>query len=187
VRARYNLLLYRREVDVPEVRCLSINVLEAHTLDMLTGTMLDLAARRHKSGCADCAVPVTHVSEFTDNTATEHSSERGKPEEWRMHAIVQRRYEEHQARGVFTHTDRVTSVDNDVADGLSRGGSGCADALRMMASLGLDLCRVQVEPWRRSTEWMRESERSDRAPTRCAGAWETRRERSGRARAARQT
>ena len=140
-----------------EVKLLSINVLEAHTLDMLTGTMLDLADRRHKAGCADCAKPVTHVSEFTDNTATEHSSERGKPTEWRMHRIVQRRYEENRARGVFTHTDRITSVDNDVADGLSRGGSGCESALRMMASLGLDLCRVQVEPWRRSTEWMRES------------------------------
>jgi len=104
-----------------------------------------------------------------------------------MHAIVQRRYEEHRARGVFTHTDRIASVDNDVADGLSRGGSGCKDVLRMMASLGLDLCRVQVELWRRSTEWMRDSEGSDRAPTRCAGARDTRHERGGRARAARQT
>ena len=48
----------------------------------------------------------------------------------------------------------MTSVDNDVADGLSRGGAMLADALRMMTTLGLRIERVPVEPKRRSLVWL---------------------------------
>ena len=120
---------------------------------MLTGTMLDLVEARRAAG--EPLAPVTHVHEFTDNTGAEHSSERGKPASGQMHAIVARRYAENLARRVFTHTERVTSLDNDVADGLSRGGAMRANALRMMASLGLQIERVPVEPWRRSMHWLR--------------------------------
>ena len=131
----------------------SINVLEHHTTDILTGTMLDMVAARIAAG--EPLAPVTHVHEFTDNTGAEHSSERGKPASGQMHAIVARRYAENLERRVFTHTERVTSLDNDVADGLSRGGAMQDNSLRMMASLGLRIQRVPVEPWRRSMNWLR--------------------------------
>jgi len=59
----------------PEVRCLSIDVLEAHTLDMLTGTMLDLADRRHKSGAqiAQCQSPTTRPRSTAQGVANPRS------------------------------------------------------------------------------------------------------------------
>ena len=66
--------------------------------------------------------PVTHVMEFTDNTAAEHSAERGRPYTERMHTLVSERFHELARLGVHSSVERVASVDNDVADGLSRGG-----------------------------------------------------------------
>jgi hypothetical protein len=44
---------------------------------------------------------------------------------------------------------RVTSIDNDVADGLSRGGEQLQDALRIARDAGLPLLRLEVPPgWR---------------------------------------
>jgi len=51
--------------------------------------------------------------------------------------------------GISSACERVTSVDNDIADGLSRGGEQLADALRMAAASQLQLVRLEaVEQWR---------------------------------------
>ena len=98
----------------------SINVLEAIILDMLTGVMIDLASELDRSGDPRAVGPVTHVSEFSDNTAAEHSSERGKPSQWAMQYLVTRRYEELRERGIYQHTMRVASVERHCRRSLSR-------------------------------------------------------------------
>ena len=132
----------------------SINVLEAIILDMLTGVMIDLASELDRSGDPRAVGPVTHVSEFSDNTAAEHSSERGKPSQWAMQYLVTRRYEELRERGIYQHTMRVASVDNDIADGLSRGGDMLRHALNMARACGLHPERVVISPSRRDTSWL---------------------------------
>ena len=136
-----------------EMEQYSINVLELHALDMLTGVMLDTCDALHKltawPASVGCIGQITHVTEFCDNTAAEHSTERGKPQQHSMQAIIERRYAELRGRNVYTHTERIASCDNDVADGLSRGGAHMANALRMMRAVGLEIQRVDVPEWRR--------------------------------------
>ena len=87
---------------------------------------------------------ISHVLEFTDNTSAEHASEGGKPKSIALGELVRRRYDAFFAAGIVASCTRVTSVDNDVADGLSRGGSKLADALRTAAATGLEVVRVPV-------------------------------------------
>ena len=119
-----------------ELQNLSINVLELAAMQFGTFTFMAHAGAR---GAA-----VTHVIEFTDNTAAEHSAERGRPSNWRMQALVKWRYDRLEQLGIHSAVTRVASVDNDVADGLSRGGDMMRDALRMARSLGLPLRRLEV-------------------------------------------
>ena len=133
----------------------SINVLEAITLDMLTDTMMRVAEELRVSGDVRSIGKVTHVSEFTDNTAAEHSSERGKPSQIAMQRLVARRYQELYSKRVWNRTLRVASCDNDIADGLSRGGSMLREALALAVSCGLRTQRVDIEPHRRDTSWLR--------------------------------
>ena len=50
---------------------------------------------------------------------------------------------------VSATAERVKSEDNDLADGLSRGGSKLADALRMAAASGMRVERLEPDPqWR---------------------------------------
>ena len=89
---------------------------------------------------------MTHVREFTDNSAAEYVSERGKPSTLEMQALCTFQYETTLALGVFVATTRVASVDNDIADGLSRGGKKLQDALRMMAESRLPVVRLRIDP-----------------------------------------
>ena len=82
--------------------------------------------------------------EFTDNTAAEHSAERGRPHTERMSALVRDRYHWLSELGVSSTVERVASVDNDVADGLSRGGTKLIDALRIASAAGMPLTRLTV-------------------------------------------
>ena len=100
-------------------------------------------------------VPITHVMEFTDNTSAEHSAERGRPSSERMQALVTWRYARLMALQTFSSVERVASVDNDVADGLSRGGSKLADALRIMGSTRMAVRCLTVDPEVRSLEHLR--------------------------------
>ena len=123
-----------------EVERLDINVLELLAMNIGSFAFLRVAAER--------GVVVTHLVEFTDNTAAEHSVERGKPKSPRLGELVRQRYVALQAAGISASPERVASVDNDVADGLSRGGSMMADALRTLAAAGYPV--VRLEP---SSEW----------------------------------
>ena len=132
-----------RWTDV-EVKRLDINVLELLAMNIGSFAFLRVAAER--------GVVVSHLVEFTDNTAAEASVERGKPRSPRLGELVRQRYVALQAAGVPASPERVASVDNDVADGLSRGGAMMADALRTLAASGYPV--VRLEP---SSEW-RDSE-----------------------------
>ena len=51
--------------------------------------------------------------------------------------------------GISSACERVTSVDNDIADDLSRGGEQLADALRMAAAAQFQMVHLEaVEQWR---------------------------------------
>jgi hypothetical protein len=130
-----------------ELAHLSINVLELAAMQFGTFTFLEWAASH--------GVHVSHVMEFTDNTAAEHSAERGKPHTERLSALVRERYHRLVELGVHSSVERVASVDNDVADGLSRGGAKLADALRIVASSGYPLVRLPVEGRVRSLAHLR--------------------------------
>ena len=54
--------------------------------------------------------------------------------------------------GIPSTVTRVKSIDNDVADGLSRGGGALADALRTAMAAGLPLRRVHVTEAVRCTQ-----------------------------------
>ena len=124
-----------------ELERLSINVLELAARNIGTFTFLEHAeATNHR---------ITHLYEFTDNRAAEFALEFGKPKAPEMQALTQRSYDELFRRGVFNSMQRVSSVDNDIADGLSRGGKQLANALRIAAGAGLPLKRLQPQPsWR---------------------------------------
>lgn len=124
-----------------ELEQLSINVLELAARNIGTFTFLDHA---EASSCA-----ITHLYEFTDNKAAEYALEFGKPKAPEMQALTQRSYDELFRRGVFNAMQRIASVDNDIADGLSRGGAQLANALRLAAGAGMPLRRLPPQPsWR---------------------------------------
>ena len=127
-----------------ELASLSINVLELAAMQFGTFTFVEYAAAR--------GVCVSHCMEFTDNTAAEHSAERGRPHSERMAALVSARFHWLEERGVYSSVERVASVENDVADGLSRGGSKLRDALRIASATGLPLLELVVSPRVRSLE-----------------------------------
>jgi hypothetical protein len=127
-----------------EVLTLDINTLELVAMNIGTFTFLAEARRR--------GIAITHALEFTDNTSAEHAAERGKPKSAALGELVKRRYDAFLGAGVTASAARVASVDNDVADGLSRGGAQLADALRIAASSGLEVVRLTAEAaWRDTT------------------------------------
>ena len=119
-----------------ELESLSINVLELAAMQFGTFTFIPHAI--------SLGIPVSHVMEFTDNTSAEHSAERGKPKSERMYSLISYRYAQLSQMRVHSSVERVASVDNDVADGLSRGGSKLVDALRIAAGTGMPCKRVAV-------------------------------------------
>jgi hypothetical protein len=124
-----------------EVAELDINVLELVAMNIGSFTFI---AHAEAAGA-----PVTHLFEFTDNTAAEHSAERGKPRASRLGDLVRDRYDALYALGISATAERIASVDNDVADGLSRGGEKLADALRIAAASGYPIRRLQpLAAWR---------------------------------------
>ena len=124
-----------------ELEQLSINVLELAARNIGSFAFLDHAKR------VNC--PVTHMIEFTDNRAAECALEFGKPSTPELQALTKRSYDELFHRGVFNAMQRIASVDNDIADGLSRGGAHLANALRMSAGAGIPIRRLLPPPvWR---------------------------------------
>jgi hypothetical protein len=120
---------------------LSINVLELAARNIGTFTFLEHARQ--------VGVEVTHLFEFTDNRAAELSAEFGKPHTARMQALIKAAYVELRTLEVYSSMLRIASVDNDIADGLSRGGENLANALRIASATGIQVRRLApLEKWR---------------------------------------
>jgi hypothetical protein len=117
-----------------ELEAYSINVLEAHARDSSGAVFLDKAA---ELGCA-----ITHTTAFVDNTTAQHIAESGRTSTAMLNALNMVRLQRLLKRGVFESNERVTSVDNDVADLLSRGD--VEEALRFPIDCGLQCVRLQV-------------------------------------------
>ena len=123
------------------MRDLHINELELATMNFAAFTFLAYAA--------SISFIVTHLLEFTDNEAAEFATDRGKSRAPGMHELVRQGNDDLLRLGVTAASTRVSSVDNDVADGLSGGGERLQDALRIAREAGLPLLRLQVPPnWR---------------------------------------
>ena len=124
-----------------ETRVLDINSLELAAMNIGSFTIMAYAMAR--------GFKVSHLYEFTDNTAAEHSAERGKPKSTRLGALIEQRYTALRRMGVFATAERVTSIDNDVADGLSRSLEDRTNVLRQAASAGYKIIRLEpVKEWR---------------------------------------
>ena len=124
-----------------ELKTLSINVLELAARNIGTFTFLEYAEAR--------GLRVSHLYEFTDNRAAELALEFGKPHTPEMQWLVQKSYDELKMLNIFNSMQRIASVDNDIADGLSRGGHMLANALRIVANAGVPIQRLPPsKKWR---------------------------------------
>ena len=121
-----------------EVDNYSINVLEAHARDMGGFALMDKAA---EIGCT-----ITHTLAYVDNTTAEHIAESGRASTALLNALNKRRLEELMHRGIHEANERVTSVDNDVADLLSRGA--VQEALRFPKDCGIECIQLDVSKYR---------------------------------------
>ena len=118
-----------------QVSRFSINVLETVTKDAGTFTFLTYA--RSVGLCP------THSLAFVDNTAAEHVAENGRTTADALHALNLRRQQRLVAERIHQATERVTSVDNDVADMLSRGD--IEGALRFPRAARLAIVRLEAD------------------------------------------
>ena len=126
----------RRQVD-----SFSINVLET--------VAKDAAARCFVAYARDQGCSATHSLVFTDNTTAEHVAERGRASTHALNELNRRRQQWLVEAGVHQLTERVASVDNDVADLLSRGR--VVEALRFATACDLTVKRLEVDPASRDT------------------------------------
>ena len=118
-----------------EIAHFSINVLETLIKDAATFTF---AAYARSLGCA-----VTHSMAYVDNTTAENVAEYGRTTADALHALNLRRQQRLVAEGIHQASERVASVDNDVADLLSRGD--IEGALRFPRSAELRVLRLEVD------------------------------------------
>jgi hypothetical protein len=117
-----------------ELQAYSINVLEAHARDASGKTFLDKA---RMLGCS-----ITHTTAYVDNTTAQHVAESGRTSTEMLNALNTLRLEDLIRREVFETNERVASVDNDVADALSR--MDLEEALRFPRDCGLEIVRLEV-------------------------------------------
>ena len=87
---------------------------------------------------------MTHSLAFTDNSTAEHVAEKGRPSTEALHQLNAARQHWLVAQRVSQRSERVASIDNDVADLLSRGD--VAEALRFAEASQLPIERLAVEP-----------------------------------------
>lgn len=86
---------------------------------------------------ARLAAGCTHLHGFVDNSTAEMVMEKGRSQSAGLNAINLRRIELLQERSAFMKASRVASVDNDVADMLSRGALEEARAIMRSSRLFL--------------------------------------------------
>ena len=116
-----------------EARAFSINILELAVQNM--GCFTFAAISRALGN------PSTHVLTFGDNTCAEMVSERGRTQSPGMHYLNQQRQHELHSEQLHQKCNRVASVENDIADLLSRGD--IEEALRFARDAGLEIREVQ--------------------------------------------
>jgi hypothetical protein len=118
-----------------EINTYSINVLESHVKNMSTFTFVE--AFRQLGDTA------THVTSFSDNTTAEANAEFGRPGTALLNLMLQGRQRRCNALGLHARNERVASIDNDIADLLSRGD--IYEALQFPRSAGLAVQQLQVD------------------------------------------
>ena len=130
-----------------ELESLSINVLELAAENMGTFTFLRKAKELGRK--------VSHSLDFVDNTAAEYSADRGRPKQASMRALVKQRFDALDGMNIYSAVERITSIDNDWADALSRGEERVADVLRWAHAAKLRTHRLLISPEWRSLEHLR--------------------------------
>ena len=117
-----------------EVKSFSINVLEAKGANIGGVCIIGYAK---SIGCE-----VTHTLSYVDNSTAENVAERGRATAESLHELNLRRQQWLIEQGLVESTDRVASIDNDVADLLSRGS--VEEALRFPKEAGLPIIRLEI-------------------------------------------
>ena len=117
-----------------EIENFSINVLEAHARDVGGKVFLDLGIELGKNS--------THTTAFVDNTTAESIAENGRTSTEMLNELNLIRLRDLMARKVHEKNERIASVDNDVADDLSRGA--IREALRYPSECGMRCVELQV-------------------------------------------
>ena len=69
---------------------------------------------------AELGKSITHTTAFVDHTTAESVAERGKTSTEILNTLNTLRLSRLKARGVYQSNERVASIDNDVADLISR-------------------------------------------------------------------
>ena len=122
-----------------EINEYSINVLESKVRDMAIFTFV---VHARKLGLA-----ATHATSFSDNATAEMNAEFGRPGTELLNKMLATRQREAANLSLHIMNDRVASIDNDIADLLSRGDVG--EALRFPRSANVRAVELQVDPvWR---------------------------------------
>ena len=117
-----------------EIENFSINVLEAHARDVGGKVFLDLGVELGKG--------FTHTTAFVDNTTAESIAENGRTSTEMLNQLNLNRLSDLISRNVHEKNERIASVDNDVADDLSRGE--IREALRHPLECGMRCVELQV-------------------------------------------
>jgi hypothetical protein len=87
----------------------------------------------------------THVTSFSDNTCAEYACEFGRPGTPRIHQLLLERQQLLLRLGVHAANERVASIDNLIADWLSR--NEIDKALEAAKSLGaVEMLRLEIDP-----------------------------------------
>ena len=130
--------------SLEELKAFSINVLEAHAASACSRRVVEFA---HEQGHYP-----THSLTYIDNTTAESINENGRTQTDGLAAVNARRLEWLIAAGVHQKSKRVASIDNDVADLLSRGRID--DALRFATDANLPTLRIHLSAAERDTSWV---------------------------------
>ena len=124
-------LFFEDRWSAEEVEQYSINVLEAKAKDV---------GRLFIDYASSIQCPVTHSMAYVDNTSSEAVAERSSAQTEGMHVLDLEHKQWLLEHSISETTERVTSIDNDVADMLSRGD--VEEALRFPQSAGLPVARI---------------------------------------------
>ena len=117
-----------------EIEKHSINVLESKVRDLGTFKLVEKA---RALGCT-----ATHSTCYNDNRTSEANAEFGRPGTELLHDMLVARQEMAKKMGLHIANERVASIDNDIADDLSRGA--IKEALRFPRMAGMKMERVEV-------------------------------------------